>query len=83
MSSATCRLTHIHRSLDDAISMETSRRLPDSLKLLRLKELRLSGKVNRMVDNEVELEIASGTRIRVVKALLSNIRPHSTKPAND
>lgn len=44
MSSATYRLTHIHRSLDDAISMETSRRLPDSLKLLRLKKLRLAVK---------------------------------------
>ena len=83
MSSAKYRLTHIHRSLDDAISMETSRRLPDSLKLLRLKKLRLAVKVTRMEDNEVELEIASGTRIRVAKGLLSDIRPHGTKPAND
>lgn len=41
MSSAAYRLTHIHRRLDDAISNETARRLPDSLKLLRLKKLRL------------------------------------------
>ena len=41
------------------------------------------GKVTRVEDNEVELEIASGTRIRVVKGLLSDIRPHGTKPAND
>jgi hypothetical protein len=41
MSASTYRLTHTHRRLDDAISMEMSRRLPDSLKLLRLKKLRL------------------------------------------
>ncbi len=41
------------------------------------------GKVTRVEDNEVELEIAQGTRIRVVKGLLSDIRPHGTKPAND
>lgn len=41
MSSSTYRLTHTHRRLDDAISREMSRRLPDSLKLLRLKKLRL------------------------------------------
>ena len=44
MSSATYRLTHIHRRLDEAIASETSRRLPDSLKLLRLKTLRLAVK---------------------------------------
>ncbi|HEX8626233.1 MAG TPA: DUF465 domain-containing protein [Allosphingosinicella sp.] len=41
MSSSTYRLTQTHRRLDDAISTEMSRRLPDSLKLLRLKTLRL------------------------------------------
>ncbi len=41
MSSSTYRLTQTHRRLDDAISREMSRRLPDSLKLLRLKTLRL------------------------------------------
>lgn len=44
MSSSTYRLTRIHRSLDDAISREMSRRLPDSLRLLRLKRLRLAVK---------------------------------------
>lgn len=44
MSSATYRLTQIHRSLDDAISMEASRRLPDTFKLLRLRKLRLAVK---------------------------------------
>jgi hypothetical protein len=41
MSSSTYRLTQTHRRLDDAISREMGRRLPDSLKLLRLKKLRL------------------------------------------
>jgi hypothetical protein len=41
MSSSTYRLTQTHRRLDDAISSEMRRRLPDSLKLLRLKKLRL------------------------------------------
>lgn len=41
MSSSTYRLTQTHRRLDDAISTEMSRRLPDALKLLRLKKLRL------------------------------------------
>jgi hypothetical protein len=41
MSSSTYRLTQTHRRLDDAISSEMRRRLPDSLKLLRLKTLRL------------------------------------------
>jgi uncharacterized protein len=44
MSSSAYRLTHIHRRLDEAIARETSRRLPDSLKLLRLKKLRLAVK---------------------------------------
>ncbi|MEO7177418.1 MAG: DUF465 domain-containing protein [Allosphingosinicella sp.] len=41
MSSSTCRLTQTHRRLDDAITNEMRRRLPNSLKLLRLKKLRL------------------------------------------
>ena len=44
MSSATYRLTHTHRSLDDAIAREMSRPAPNSLKLLRLKKLRLAVK---------------------------------------
>jgi hypothetical protein len=44
MSSATWRLTRIHRRIDDAIQLEMQRRLPDSLRLLRLKKLRLAVK---------------------------------------
>lgn len=41
------------------------------------------GKVTKVDDNEVELEISSGVRIRVLKGLLSEVRPHGAKPAND
>ena len=44
MSSSTYRLTQTHRRLDEAIAQEMRRRLPDSLKLLRLKKLRLAVK---------------------------------------
>ncbi len=44
MSNSTFRLTRIHRSLDEAIRAEMRRRLPDSLKLLRLKRLKLAVK---------------------------------------
>ena len=41
------------------------------------------GKVTKVDENEVELEIASGVRIKVIKAMLSDVRQHGTKPAND
>ncbi len=44
MSNSTYRLTRIHRNLDEAIRAEMHRRLPDSLKLLRLKRLKLAVK---------------------------------------
>ena len=44
MSDSTYRLTSIHRSLDEAIRDELRHRLPDSLKLLRLKRLKLAVK---------------------------------------
>jgi len=44
MSSATYRLTRIHRSLDESIAEELRSRFPNSLKLLRLKKLRLAVK---------------------------------------
>ena len=43
----------------------------------------LIGKVTRVDENEVELEVASGVRVRVVKTMLSDVRPHGVKPAND
>jgi len=43
----------------------------------------LVGKVTKVDDNEVELEIAQSVRVRVVKTMLSDIRPHGAKAAND
>jgi preprotein translocase subunit YajC len=43
----------------------------------------LIGKVVKVDENEVELEIASGVRVKVVKSMLSDVRPFGAKPAND
>ena len=43
----------------------------------------LIGKVTKVDENEIEMEIAQGIRVRVVKSMLSDIRPHGSKPAND
>ena len=43
----------------------------------------LIGKVTKVDEAEVELEVASGVRVRVVKTMLSEVRPHGAKPAND
>lgn len=42
------------------------------------------GKVTKVDENEVEVEIASSVRIRVVKATLTDVQPlGGAKPAND
>ena len=38
------KLTQLHKQLDDQIRVEMKRRMPDALRLLRLKRLRLSVK---------------------------------------
>ena len=43
----------------------------------------LIGKVTKVEEAEVELEIASGVRVRVVKGMIGDVRPHGAKPAND
>ena len=43
----------------------------------------LIGKVTKVDESEVELEIAQGVRVRVVKTMLQDVRPHGQKPAND
>ena len=43
----------------------------------------LIGTVTKVDDNEVELEVAQGVRVRVVKSMLSDVRPHGAKAAND
>ena len=41
------------------------------------------GKVTKVEDNEVEVEIANGVRIKVVKSTLADVRSNVVKPAND
>lgn len=42
------------------------------------------GKVSKVDEAEVEVEIAAGTKVRVVKSTLSDVRSAGTaKPAND
>jgi preprotein translocase subunit YajC len=43
----------------------------------------LIGKVTKVDDHEVELEIAQGVKVRVVKSMLSDVRPHGANAAND
>jgi preprotein translocase subunit YajC len=43
----------------------------------------LIGKVTKVDETEIELEVAANVRVRVLKAMLSEVRPHGTKPAND
>jgi preprotein translocase subunit YajC len=41
------------------------------------------GKVTKVDETEVEVEVAQGVRLRVVRATLSDVRPLNAKPAND
>jgi len=41
------------------------------------------GKVTKVEDAHVEVEIAANTRVRVVKATLADVIPLGSKPAND
>jgi preprotein translocase subunit YajC len=43
----------------------------------------LIGKVTKVDEHEIELEVATGVKVRVVKSMLSDIRPHGAKAAND
>jgi preprotein translocase subunit YajC len=43
----------------------------------------LIGKVTKVDENEIELEVAKDVRVRVVKSMLSDVTPHGAKPAND
>ena len=43
----------------------------------------LVGKVTKVDETEVEVEIAQGVRVRALKGTLSDVRPHGAKPAND
>jgi preprotein translocase subunit YajC len=41
------------------------------------------GKVTKVDEAEVEIEIAQGVKIKVVRATLADVRPLNAKPAND
>ena len=42
------------------------------------------GKVVKVTEDEIEVELAPGTKVRVVKGTLTEVRlPRSSKPAND
>lgn len=43
----------------------------------------IRGKVTKVSDDEAEVEIAQGVKIRVVKSTISQIVNPNTKPAND
>lgn len=43
----------------------------------------IRGKVTKVSDDEAEVEIAQGVKIRVIKSTISHVVTGSTKPAND
>ena len=43
----------------------------------------IRGKVTKVGDDEAEVEIAQGVKIRVVKSTISQVLSPNTKPAND
>ena len=43
----------------------------------------IRGRVTKVSDDEIEVEIAQGTKVRVVKSTLTQVVRPNTKPAND
>lgn len=43
----------------------------------------IRGKVTKVGDDEVEVEIAQGVKVRIVKSTLSHVLGKNAKPAND
>jgi len=43
----------------------------------------IRGKVTKVGDEEAEVEIAQGVKIRVIKSTISQVLSPNTKPAND
>lgn len=43
----------------------------------------LIGKVTKVDEQEIELEVAPNVRVRVLRGMLQDVRPHGQKPAND
>ena len=43
----------------------------------------IRGRVTKVMDDDVEVEIGQGVRVKIVKATLSHVVRPNTKPAND
>ena len=43
----------------------------------------IRGKVTKVTDDEAEVEIANGVKVRVIKSTISTVLSPNTKPAND
>ena len=43
----------------------------------------IRGRVTKVTDDEAEVEIAQGVKIRVIKSTISHVLKPNTKPAND
>lgn len=43
----------------------------------------IRGRVTKVTDDEAEVEIAQGVKIRVIKSTISQVHSANTKPAND
>jgi preprotein translocase subunit YajC len=43
----------------------------------------IRGRVTKVTDDEAEVEISTGVRVRVVKSTLSQVVTRTSKPAND
>ena len=43
----------------------------------------IRGRVTKVNDDEVEVEIAQGVKVRVIKSTISHVLTPNTKPAND
>ena len=43
----------------------------------------IRGRVTKVMDDDVEVEIGQNVRVRIVKATLSNVVTKTAKPAND
>ena len=43
----------------------------------------IRGRVTKVMDDDVEVEISQGTRVRIVKSTLTHVLTKTSKPAND
>lgn len=64
------------------------RTLQDSLKAVKKNDTVITaggliGKVTRVDETEVEIELAPNVKVRAIKSTLAEVRPHGAKPAND